>query len=494
MTMIGFPYLLRHSVFLLVFCTVIGAATLASAQSTVTVEVLPGAPGHLLIQGLGPATKSWSFRDAYAGVVGLSNRVRGFQLVDANGKQIAVRRLAPGQFSSDAPASNFKYEIELAPMARAADAAFTSWLGTERGLLMFGDLLPEARSERGEAISARLVLPSGWTAYGGDTARQLSQIEIADPDRAVVVVGKKIRVETRAVLGKPFTLLTESDWPFSDNEAIEMVQRVLQFHSQNVGPLPCETSSLVLLPFPQATGPNKWSAQTRGCTVTLVTGRVPSKVGALSQLELALTHELFHLWVPNGLALAGNYDWFYEGFTMYQAARAAVRLDLLSFEQFLKAIADAYDGSSGRDAQNLSLIEASTQRWTSGASTVYSKGMVIAFLYDLNLRWQTRGKRSLDDVYRTIVRDYSVKTSAAGARVDANSAVVGALRSELLDQEFVNRLVLVRAAIDLEKELAPFGLQVEKLAVRSHILPSAQLTNRQRDLLKQLGYNDPRAR
>src|SRR5262249_29822957 len=113
---------------------------------------------------------------------------------------------------------------------------------------------------------------------------------------------------------------------------------------------------------------------------------------------------------------------------------------------------------------------------------------------DLNLRWKVKGKRSLDDVYRTIVRDYPAKSPTSSAKPEANSAVVGALRLELSDQDFVNRLVVTRATIDLQKELAPFGLHVEKPAVQTHISPNAELTNRQRDLLKQLGYNEPRRR
>jgi Peptidase M61 N-terminal domain len=492
--------MLRRLVFvtrplLIVLLVAAGTVTAVRAQSlSVTVEVLPGAPGRLLMQGSGSPRQTWSFRDSYAGVLGLGNRVRGFQLFDANGKQIAVRRIAPGQFESSEPATNFKYEIELTPTSRPSDAAFTSWLALDRGMLMLGDVLPESPSQRPETVSVRLVMPSGWTAYASDSGKLVTQIESADPNRPVIVVGKKLRTSTSAILGKPFTLLTDGDWAFADNDALEVVGNVLKFHSANVGAFPCESASLVLLPLPQASAGNKWSAQTRGCTVTLLMGKVPSKVGALSQLGLALTHELFHLWVPNGLALAGDYDWFYEGFTMYQAARAAVRLDLLSFDQFLNAIADAYDGSSGGDAQNLSLIEASQQRWTSGASTVYSKAMVVAFLYDLNLRWQTKGKRSLDDVYRTIMANHLAKPPRDTARLDANSAVVGALRLEVSDQDFVNRLVVMRATIDLQKELGPFGLHVERPAVRTHISANAQLTSRQRDLLKQLGYNEPRSR
>ena len=485
---------LRPPLLLLIFAGM-GALTNGFAQSvSVTVDVLPGTPGRLLIQGSGLPRQTWSFRDSYAGVLGLGNRVRGFQLFDANGKQIAARKIAPGQFASNAPATNFKYEIELAPTARPADAAFISWLTTDRGMLMLGDLLPESMSGSPAAVSARLVMSSGWTAYASDSGKTVTQIETSDPDRSVVVIGKKVRNSTQAIFGKPFTLLTDGDWSFADNDAVQLVRNILDLHSRSVGQSPCESASLVLLPFPQASAPNKWSAQTRGCTVTLLMGRVPSKVGALSQLELALTHELFHLWVPNGLALTGNYDWFYEGFTMYQAARAAVRLDLLSFDQFLAAISDAYDASSGSDAPQLSLIEASQQRWSAGASTVYSKAMVVAFLYDMNLRWQTRGKQSLDDVYRAIIRNYLTKPPATGPRPDGNSAVIGALRLEMSEQDFVNRLIVMRAMINLEKELEPFGLRVEKPAVRTHISANAQLTSRQRDLLKQLGYNEPRRR
>jgi len=494
--MFRFSYLLRQSLLVLLFCGFVAGETSPSVQPpAVTVQVLPGTPGRLLIEGAGPAGQAWSFRDSYAGIVGLGERVRGFQVFDGSGKQVEVRRIAPGQFESAQPATNFKYEIELAPGSRPADAAFTSWLGLERGLLMFGDLFPQqlsAPGDRNAPITVRLVLPPQWNAYASNIGKPQTEFEISDPDSAPVVVGKKIRVSTRAILGKPFTMLTGGEWALADDEALEVIANVLKLHGDTMAEFPCESASLVLLPFPQATGANKWSAQTRGCTTTLLMARSPSKLAAQAQLGLALTHELFHFWVPNGLALSGDYDWFYEGFTMYQAARAGVRLDLLSFEQYLNAIADAYDGSATAD--NLSLIEASKQRWTIGSSTVYSKAMVVAFLYDLNLRWQTKGKRSLDDIYRSVVRTYVAKSAPGSAKPEGNSVVVAALRSELSDQQFVNRLVVERTKIDLQKELAPFGLHVEKPGVRTHISVDAQLSSRQRDLLKQLGYNEPRSR
>src|SRR5215813_4837696 len=182
--MLRLAHFLRPA-FLIFLCAAAGAATNGFAQSlSVAVEVLPGAPGRLLIQGSGSPRQTWSFRDSYAGVLGLGNRVRGFQLFDANGKQIAVRRIAPGQFESDQAATNFKYEIDLAPASRPADGALTSWLTSERGLLMFGDLLPEIPSPTMSTV--RLVVPSGWTSYGSDTGKSLTQMEVTDLDRSMV--------------------------------------------------------------------------------------------------------------------------------------------------------------------------------------------------------------------------------------------------------------------------------------------------------------------
>src|SRR4029450_8749150 len=131
------------------------------------------------------------------------------------------------------------------------------------------------------------------------------------------------------------------------------------------GAMPAKQGTLILLPFPRTVSASEWSAETRGSTVTLLIGKLPSKVGALAQLSTPLTHELFHLWVPNGLALTGDYDWFYEGFTMYQAMRTAQQLALLTFQDLLNAVGRAFDAYvSAPERDKLSLIEASKRRWT----------------------------------------------------------------------------------------------------------------------------------
>jgi len=207
----------------------------------------------------------------------------------------------------------------------------------------------------------------------------------------------------------------------------------------------------------------------------------------LVQLSTPLTHELFHLWVPNGLSLDGDYDWFYEGFTVYQAARTAVQLDLLTFQEFLNSIARAYDASMQGDA--LSLLGASQRRFTVGRNSVYAKSQLVAFLYDLQLRNASRRKRSLGDVYHQLFQTYSSNRNGVN-KSDGNDAVTKALTAELNSADFVNRDIRSPVSINLATELAPLGLKVEMLGLRTHISVSENLTKQQRDLLRDLGYND----
>src|SRR3989442_6759141 len=100
----------------------------------VVIRVVPES-NRVIIDGSCTPTKVWSFRDSYAGILGLGGRVERLRLFDDAGVEIPYRKIAPGQFASDASASRFQYEVGLTPSAGASDAVNVSWLNTQRGLL-----------------------------------------------------------------------------------------------------------------------------------------------------------------------------------------------------------------------------------------------------------------------------------------------------------------------------------------------------------------------
>jgi len=458
----------------------------AAQQVSVRIRVVPET-SRIEIEGNCPATARWSFPDSYGGVLGLGNRIERFVVLDESGAEVEIRRIAPGQFDSAKAGSHFRYQVNLTAPVSSSDSARVSWLTQQRGLLMLADLLPVISGKHGGANPAKVSFeaPESWTVQSNDRESSQSAVEVSDIDHAVFAVGKNLRSSRLTESGMSFRMVADGEWAFADADVSEMVARILKAHREVFGAMPSKQGTLILFPFPGAAAANQWSAETRGATVTLLMGKLPSKIGALAQISTPLTHELFHLWLPNALRLEGDYDWFYEGFTVYQAARTAVRLDLLTFPEFLNAIGRAYDAANAQ-TNSISLIEASSRRWTTGQSAVYSKSMVVAFLFDLRMRSVSHGKKSLDSVYRVILQ----KHSGNAPKFEGNEAVTQALAADEASDNFVRQFIRNAVTINLATELAPFGFEVETLGLRTRIAVSDKLNKQQRDLLRELGYND----
>lgn len=441
---------------------------------------------------MGEGITGWSFRKQYAGVQSLGERIENLSLSDESGAQIPVRKIASGEYSSASPATRFVYEVNLEPPVQTSDAAHVSWLTNERGLLLPGDLLPRPRrvaETENRSVTLGFSLPAAWSVASNETKGLDGQYTVADSDRAVFVVGAELRQRRGRAGQMEFSYVTAGRWAFTDEEASAMAADILKEHAGTLGgPPPArQESMLILIPFPRIVGADRWSAETRGTTVILLSGQSPSKTSALAQLSVPLTHELFHLWIPNGLALDGDYDWFYEGFTLYQAIRAGVRLESLTFQDYLNAMGRAFDAYLKiGERDQLSLVEASRQRWSNRTGLVYHKGLLVAFLYDLTLRLQTKNSRSLDDVYRELFRRHR----SPATRVDGNSAVISILKSQSGMQEFVEQYVEKAVALDLRAHVTPFGLEVPSGGVRTRLNVAESLSRAQRDLLRKFGYNN----
>lgn len=472
------------------FLLLILCASPAPAQSVdARISVVSLSPARVKVEGTrSQGTTAWSFRNVYASVIGLGERIENLTLHDQTGANVSVRKLAPGEYTAASTANAFSYEVKLEPPQPATDAAYVSWLTNERGFLMLGDLLPLAVNEKGAQASAtvRFTLPANWSIASNEKKRADGRFEITDAEQGVFFVGQDVRQKHERTGSIDFTFITAGDWAFTDEEAVKMAASILKDHADTIGWAGRTSAALVLSPYPRPMSAERWSAETRGGTVMLLSGRSPSKAAGLAQLSVPLSHELFHLWVPNALALDGNYDWFYEGFTMYQAMRSGMRLRLLTFQDYLNALGRAYDVyRSAKNSDKLSLLEASQQRWGGATMLVYHKGMLAAFLYDLTLRQRSGGKRSLDDVYSELFR----RRRAGEAGKDGNAEVIAALNSQGGMQDFTRRYVESASNIDLESAITPFGLRVERGGARTHVMVSESLTRNQRDLLRKFGYN-----
>ena len=475
--------LILFALLLLLVCAV---QTTARAQElSAQLSVVSLAPPRVRVEGSrGSATRSWSFRHSYAGISLGADRLENLSLKDASGADVTLRKLAPGEYEAERPATRFSYEIRLEPPLDTSSAAHLSWLTNDYGVLMPGDLLPLPATR----ATLRFDLPPHWRISSAEAPTATLGYSLKDVESTLFFIGRSLREQQISSSNRLHcTFVTTGDWAFTDEEASAAASSILKEHASILGGTPDGHLLFVLAPFPIPASAQTWSAETRGRTVFLLSGRWPSKATALAQLNVPLAHELLHLWVPNALALDGEYDWFYEGFTLYQSMRVQMRLGQLTFEDYLNALARAHDNyRAARGRQEISLLEASERRWSGATTLVYNKGMLVASLYDLTLRLETSNRNSLDDVYRELFRRYKSEAN----RRTGNEAIIELLGGMRGMQGFTERYVRGSQALDLASAIEPFGLRVEPFGARTRLVVSPTLNRRQRELLRKLGYNE----
>ena len=220
----------------------------------------------------------------------------------------------------------------------------------------------------------------------------------------------------------------------------------------------------------------------------LPTAATPKKLeatdGYLKFLGLC-SHEYFHTWnvkriKPDAFA---PYDlqnetytpllWLFEGFTSYYDDLLLVRSGLLDEPAYLKLQAKTIGSvlrGSGRTKQ--SVADSSFDAWgkyyrqdenaPNAIVSYYTKGSLVALMFDLTIRAKTDGKKSLDDVMLALWQRYGRDFYAAAAR-GVTEAEVEALFDQVSGlklKPLFNRYVRGTDDLPLVKLYAPFGVKL----------------------------------
>lgn len=421
--------------------------------------------------------KSWSFLNNYGAVMNLGSRVHEFQARGIDGQTVPVRNIAPGEFRSEEAVTEVDYSVRLAP-SDINGAAHVSWLTQQTGLLMFADLLPR---DLDKPVFVEFRLPDTWDLETAVPQDEKYRFVVDDPTKAVFLAGSAVRAVFKTVEGMSFDFAFSGSWSFKDGRVAKSASTLLKKYFELTGFRLPKRSMVLIAPLPSVNNDVRWTAETRGSTVILLLDpRTPFR-NWVPQLEVIFTHELFHLWVPNSLRLEGDYDWFFEGFTLYQALLTARESQLISFQEYLDTLARVYD-SYRSNPDPVSLIEASEQRWSGFNSAVYDKGMLVAFVYDLMLRQESGGKTGLSEKYRQLFKEYGAKVGSA------NEAIMVLLISSSATHEFLKTHVESKKFLDLEVSLNRYGLLVDSKGSSTHLRVADNLREDQFRLLQTLGY------
>jgi hypothetical protein len=434
--------------------------------------------------------RNLTFLQAVADIDNLASRVSDLQIFDSTGKPVAFKKLMDGEYLTDADFDSWQYKLDLTPPKNRNGAAHVSWFADGVGILMLADLLPRFDS-KDRTTWARIRFNTPRTVdlypspiYSSETRRD-DVFEVADFENAVFYVGSGWESGNSRTDPFPGGLIISSTWNFKAVEASQMAREINSFYLELFGANLSKPPLIAIAKFSEPVGFGHWVAETRGHNVTIISSDMPFKTQSLQRLHEQLRHELFHLWIPNGVNLTGNYDWFYEGFALYQSLKLAVALNRIRFEDFLDTLSRAHTIDSAQ-LQRMSLLQSSAARFSGANTQVYARGMLVAFLCDLALLERSRGKRSVEN----ILEEVFAKHRPPAAEADGNTAVLSILKANALLIPIVEKYVTGAERIEWTTDLAAAGIEDADAGPITTLRVKQKPSGRQKTLLEHLGYNN----
>ncbi len=382
------------------------------------------------------------------------------------------------------------YEMRLARAMDPSQYALVSSLGLDAGFLMLADLLPRlcadgSDCEGGNPARLQITPPAGWRIA---TTEKISEelFEIPDPRRAVFFLAR-MREKTIAIGAMDVHMAIAGDWSFGDEEVFKLAEAIAREQAAITGGAEKGSFLITLAPFSQPLTGLRSSAVTTGRTSVLMLNPNSDAAATFAHYQRHLAHEMFHLYLPNAFQIRENFDWFWEGFTRYVALLTLARLRLIGQREYLDAIAAEYEAYWFNPLRNqVSLIAVSPEKFASGANydLVYRKGMLVAALYDLELRWQSRGKLNVADVVRKLYRDYAVRGREVGNREVLDEMGKAGDFARLIRDDIEGL-----RDIDLSERVKRYGLVMEWEAAgrgRARLKMATRMSDRQQALFSDL--------
>ncbi|MPZ14751.1 MAG: PDZ domain-containing protein [Chloroflexi bacterium] len=291
------------------------------------------------------------------------------------------------------------------------------------------NLLPYAPGRTAEPALLTVEAPDGWTVETG--------LRRCEPGRNVFIASDYDELADCPVhagpdpvlsfdaLGVPHAVATWGRGNLDQERLRNDLQRIVESEAALFDGFPYERFLFILL----LTEGTRGGLEHRNSTAVTVP-RFSFRPGRSYERVLQLlTHEFFHTWnvkriQPEGLGdldyARENYTrslWVAEGTTEYYTSLLLCRAGLITSERYLEIIGQQMSDLADTPGRlHQSLEEASFDTWikhyrpdehtVNSSVSYYLKGAVASLLLDLEIRRQTAGQRSLDDVMRHLWHQY----------------------------------------------------------------------------------------
>lgn len=355
----------------------------------------------------------------------------------------------------------------------------TSFVDHEFALINPSNVLMYRQETMNQPMTLRLRLPDQWSVHGAwVTAGDDRRVEAPNWDAMVdgPMLAGQTRVNAYEVGGTLHKLITVGDASqlFDQQMAIEDLAHITSEQRRFWGDFPYRGPYLFLNVLAEGRGGLEHASSTVIMASRFATRKREDYV---DWLNLA-SHELFHAWNVKALRptalLSYDYEhenylkelWIVEGLTSYYASLLATRAGAITAKEYLQLLADrihSHQLSPGWQVQ--SVVDSSYDAWIkayrpdensqNASVSYYNKGALLGWLLDVEIRLATSGRRSLDDVMRSLYQRHA----ASGYTNQDFQMIVNDVATEDLSAWF-QAYVHGTEPLDYHRALDSYGLEL----------------------------------
>ncbi len=402
---------------------------------------------------------------------------------DARDGQAAKREKSTWTLSTsgDHPCVTFSYDI-----VANEPGPFGSSLDLQHGFFNWAELLVYRPDQRNAPVSVRILdAPIGWNMRDGGTFGARGADDLANASATAPSYDRL--VDSPAIFGKLYestfvqdgaTYHVVVDSPDVDLEALQqMLQKITAAGVEWMQDRPYDEYTFLFL---AANGIGAGGMEHANSAVVDV-GPERLRQDVLNASEVS-THEFFHLWNvkrirPQSLEpidyTREQYSralWFSEGVTQTATDIIQMRAGLTDEKHFFTHLASVIAGLQSRSARlSQSVEESSLDTWfdpypnyrrPERSISYYSKGEILGFLIDLEMRRLTNGRRCLRDLFQYMNQHYAQQGSYFNDSDGVRLALEALTGNDFRD--FFSRYVSGTDELPYDQPFAYLGLTLQR--------------------------------
>ncbi len=413
-----------------------------------------------------------------------SKHVRDFTAFNENGDTISYTKQ-----NKDTWLVNTKGLKEVTArysyFARQMDAG-GSWVDDTQWYINFINCAMLVNQNYQEVCEIKLNLPPDWQIAGSLKQQSNSKLQASNYYELVdspIIASPTLQCITYQSAGTDFYLWFQGQLKIDESKLLDDFRKFTDTQIALFGSFPTNSYHFLfqILPYEHYHGVEHANSTviTLGPDYAFYTKKLYDDFLGVS------SHELFHTWNITRLRpvemtpyhfFQENYfhtGFIAEGITTYYGDYLLKRSGVFSMKQYLKElnkILQRHFNNSGRN--HASLADSSMDLWLDGYKkgipgrkvSIYIKGALTALILDLSLRFNTKGKASLDDVMRLMWHKYSMN----GYSFEQYKVVVNEVAGQDMNSYFSQYISGKEPLEAILAELLPkFGLQFTKIEAKN---------------------------